>query len=261
MGDVIEVVHISADAFPLLSTKNPDTLHNQKASLSRRQSLFINTRDSSNFVIVPQSYLGITMASATIPAMMKSLLQPDPASKSVILITAPVPVPVPNSTEHLIRVHAAALTNGELLWMKNFPPPPSLSKGKELVPCYDMAGTIVTAPSDSAFQPGSEIFARSNYYDTGSGREYTICETSELAFKPKRLSFAQAATMPMSAETAYQALFVHAQLQPVAETGAKGKRVFVTAGSGAAGMVCRLPLSCQLCCIVLEFSQLFARSY
>jgi NADPH-dependent curcumin reductase CurA len=41
----------------------------------------------------------------------------------------------------------------------------------------------------------------------------------------------------MSVETAYQALFTHAPLLPVAGTGAKGKRVFVTGASGAAGMV------------------------
>jgi NADPH:quinone reductase-like Zn-dependent oxidoreductase len=169
---------------------------------------------------------------------MKTLLQPNPASKSIILAIVPVPVPKTNSAEHLVRVHAVALTNGELLWLKNFPAPPSLSQGKEPVPCYDMSGVVIKAPSDSPFQPGSEVFARTNYYRTGSGREYTICETSELAFKLKRLSFAQAATVSMSVETAYQALFVHAQLVPVAGAGAKGKRVFITAGSGAVGMVC-----------------------
>ena len=181
--------------------------------------------------------LSITMFPETLPTTMKTLLQPDPASKAVILTTSPLPVPTPNSTEHLIRVHTVALTNGELLWMKNFPAPPSLSKGKEPVPCYDMAGVVVTAPSDSPFQPGSEVFARTDYYHTGSGREYTIVKTPELAFKPKTLSFTEAATVPMSVETAYQALFVHASLQLVAGTGAKGKRVFVTAGSGAVGMV------------------------
>jgi len=122
--------------------------------------------------------------------------------------------------------------------MKNFPPPASETKGKELVPCYDMAGAVIAAPSDSPFQPGTEVYGRTHYYHTAAGREYTICDTYELAFKPKTLSFVQAATVPMSVETAYQALFVQAPLQPVARTGAKGKRIFVTAGSGAVGMVC-----------------------
>jgi NADPH:quinone reductase-like Zn-dependent oxidoreductase len=165
---------------------------------------------------------------------MKSLLQPDPSSKTIILTTQPLPVPVPNTTDHLILVHAAALTSGELLWMKDISP---TSKLQNLVPCFDMAGTVITAPPHSPFQPGSEVYACTNFYRPGAGREYTICETSELAFKPKTLSFAQAATVPMSVETAYQALFTHAPLLPVAGTGAKGKRVFVTGASGAAGMV------------------------
>lgn len=178
------------------------------------------------------------MAPSTLPTNMKTLLQPDPASKSLILTTHPIPVPKENSDEHLIRVHAVALTNGELLWMKNFPPPPSILKDKELVPCYDMSGTVITAPPNSPFQPGSEVYSRTTYYRTAAGREYTICDTSELAFKPKTLSFVQAATVSMSVETAYQALFTHGGLLPVAGTGAKGKRVFVTAASGAVGMVC-----------------------
>jgi len=100
-----------------------------------------------------------------------------------------------------------------------------------------MAGTVITAPPSSPFQPGSEVYACTDFYRPGSGREYTLCETSELAFKPKTLSFAQAATVPMSVETAYQALFTHSPLLPIAGTGAKGKQVFVTGASGAAGMV------------------------
>lgn len=40
----------------------------------------------------------------------------------------------------------------------------------------------------------------------------------------------------MSAETAWQALFVHAGLKAEAEIGARGKRVFVTAASGGVGV-------------------------
>jgi NADPH-dependent curcumin reductase CurA len=54
----------------------------------------------------------------------------------------------------------------------------------------------------------------------------------------------------MSAETAWQALFVHAALLPVKGTGARGKRVFVTGASGAAGMVRRqlYQLKLLFCC-------------
>jgi hypothetical protein len=66
---------------------------------------------------------------------------------AVTLITDhPVPTAAPFTTEHLVRVHTAAITNGELLWSKNFPLPEELTVGKILVPCNDVAGTVVTAP-------------------------------------------------------------------------------------------------------------------
>jgi NADPH:quinone reductase-like Zn-dependent oxidoreductase len=99
-----------------------------------------------------------------------------------------------------------------------------------------VAGTVVTAPASSPFPPGTEVYARSNYNRTGCAREYTILLTDEMAKRPQRLSWAESAAVPMSAETAWQALFIHAGLEPKAGVGAKGKRVFVTAASGGVGV-------------------------
>jgi NADPH:quinone reductase-like Zn-dependent oxidoreductase len=98
-----------------------------------------------------------------------------------------------------------------------------------------MAGTVITAPSDSPFTVGDEVYARTNYYRTGTAQEYSTASTGGLALRPKRLTWAESATVPMSAETAWQALFVHAGLKPKAGAGAKGKRIFVTAASGDVG--------------------------
>ena len=170
----------------------------------------------------------------SLPTTQQAILQPDPQSTDVILIEDhPVPTPSPSSTEHLIRVHTTAITNGELLWTKNFPfAPPS----KVLVPCFDIAGTVVTAPPSSPFQPGTEVYARGDYKRTGCARKYTILLTEEMAVRPHSLPWAESACVPMSAETAWQALFVHGGLEPEAGTGAKGKRVFVTAASGGVGV-------------------------
>jgi NADPH:quinone reductase-like Zn-dependent oxidoreductase len=172
-----------------------------------------------------------------IPLFQKAILQPDRTNTDLLMITDH-PVPTPNfaTNEHLVRVHTTAITNGELLWPKNFPPPEPYASSKTLVPCADVAGTVVSAPLSSPYQPGAEVYARSNYLRTGCARQYTILTTAELAAKPQRLSWAESATVPMSAETAWQALFVHAGLVAEAGTGAKGKRVFVTAASGGVGV-------------------------
>ncbi|KAL2064042.1 hypothetical protein VTL71DRAFT_4536 [Oculimacula yallundae] len=161
---------------------------------------------------------------------MRALFQPDPLSTKLVLLT--VPLPTPRADEHLVRVHTAAITNGELLWPKNF----ALDiPGKETTPLYDMAGTILTAPADSPFKPGDEVYGRTHYEHTGCGREYTCAPAEELALRPKSLTWAETATVGMSAETAYQALFVQAGLKREAGTGAKGTRIYVTAASGGVG--------------------------
>lgn len=175
-----------------------------------------------------------TMATQTLPKTMKALLQPDPASTKLILTSLPLPIPKVDSTEHLIRIHTAALTNGELLWRHNFPVPASPSAPRIFIPLYDIAGTVLTSPPNSPFPPGSEIYTRTDYTRTGSGSEYTVIRTDELALKPRKLSWAEAATVPMSAMTAWQALFVHAGLAP-AEGAAQGKKIFITAASGGVG--------------------------
>ncbi|KAK0118693.1 hypothetical protein ONS96_011779 [Cadophora gregata f. sp. sojae] len=161
---------------------------------------------------------------------MRALFQPDPQSTTLILSTTSLPVPKPD--EHLIRVHTAAITNGELLWPKNFAVD---VPGKETTPLYDMAGTIITSAVDSPFKPGDEIYSRTSYMNTGSGREYTVCPAAELALRPKSISWAETATVGMSAETAYQALFVQAGLKREAGSGAKGTRIYITAASGSVG--------------------------
>jgi NADPH:quinone reductase-like Zn-dependent oxidoreductase len=172
------------------------------------------------------------MATTSLPTTMRALLQPDKASTKLILTTRPIPTPKPD--EHLIRVHTTALTNGELFWAKNFASIP-VAEDKEPVPGYDMAGTIITAPAGSQFHPGDEVYARTDYFRTGTAREYTVVPAKELALRPKRFTWAESATVPMSASTAWQALFVQAGLKPEAGTGAKGKRIFVTAASGGVG--------------------------
>lgn len=167
------------------------------------------------------------------PKIQQAIVQPDIMSTAVEMTTDPVPVAKPSTTEHLIRVRTAAITKGELLWSRYFD-----IKGddKVLVPCNDVAGTVVTAPQDSPFQPGTEVYARSSYSRTGCARKYTILLTEEMAKRPQNLTWAESAVVPMSAETAWQALFEHAGLEAKVSEGAKGKRVFVTGASGGVGV-------------------------
>lgn len=59
--------------------------------------------------------------------------------------------------------------------------------------------------------------------------EYVKADVDQVVLKPRNLSFEEATTIPLSALTAWQALFVHANLQ-------KGQKLLVTAAAGGTGI-------------------------
>ena len=166
---------------------------------------------------------------------MKALVQ---NTNDKTLALTDVPLPVPGAGEHLIRVHAVTLSAGELEWIKE-------PKGESHVPGVDVAASIVSAPPNSRFVPGDEVYARTTFPRPGNAREFSIALENELAYRPTNLSAEEAVTIPMSALTAWQGLFDHGgllapSLEKPEETGEgnppEQKRVLVTAASGGCGI-------------------------
>ncbi|WZH48510.1 PKS_ER domain-containing protein [Fusarium acuminatum] len=179
------------------------------------------------------------MASINLPATMKAVLQPDKNSHKLILSEQPVPVPT-HPEDVLVKVHATTPCKGELDWAAWFPD--YFPKDKVPIPGQDLAGTVVSAPANSGFKAGDEVYARIEANRPGAAAEYVLARVPELAIRPKKLSWTETAATPISALTAYQALFVHGGLDPLALSGdevAQNKnskiRVLITAGAGAVG--------------------------
>ena len=85
-------------------------------------------------------------------------------------------------------------------------------------------GYGVTAPAK-----GDEVYAMLDYGYDGAEAEFTIALPSELAPKPHKLDHVQAAAVPLSALTAWQALFVHASL-------AVGQTILIHGATGGVGV-------------------------
>ncbi|PGG97989.1 hypothetical protein GX51_07031, partial [Blastomyces parvus] len=179
------------------------------------------------------------MAATTLPPTIRSLHQPDPLKPEITLrTTAPPTLPPSSPTDHLVRVHATSPCAGELTWPAWNPHLFSA----EIVPCYDLSGTVVQAPPDSPFPPGTPVWARTHVGRAGNAREYTVVPTGELARRPAAgVDEITAASVPLSAETAVQALFERGGLRGLGEgeggrAANKGKTVLVTAASGGVGV-------------------------
>ena len=141
-----------------------------------------------------------------------------------------VPQPEPGAGEILVRVHAASVNlldakikNGEFKLILPYRVP--------LVLGHDIAGEVVcVGPAVRRFKPGDEVFARLDDLHIGAFAEYAVVREGALAHKPAALSMEEAASMPLVALTAWQALVELAGLAP-------GQKVFIQAGSGGVGSI------------------------
>ena len=141
-----------------------------------------------------------------------------------------IPVPVPAEDEILIRVHAAAIN----------PVDTSIRSGRATslsgatlpyVPGFDVSGVVERKGSTSSpFNVGDEVFAMLDLRRGGGYSEYAIVKISEAALKPVSISHDEAASVPLVALTAWQALFDTANLEP-------GQTVLIHAGAGGVGSV------------------------
>jgi NADPH:quinone reductase-like Zn-dependent oxidoreductase len=167
---------------------------------------------------------------------MRAVIHDQVANKLTLDTQHAIPTPNYSAREHLLRISATALTRGELAW-------PRPAEDTDYSPGCEMAGIVAEAPPDSKFKEGTKVFLRVTYPRCGGARGYTIGLESELAERPGNLSTVEAAAVPVSALTAWQALVVHGGLDvgedakgDVGAVGEGKRRVLVNGAAGAVGL-------------------------
>jgi NADPH:quinone reductase-like Zn-dependent oxidoreductase len=136
--------------------------------------------------------------------------------------------PRPGQGELLIQVHAAGMIATELGWY-----PTSHRKTGEArkgaVPGHEFSGVVAAVGEDvGSLEIGREVYGMNDWFSDGAMADYCIAPFFAVASKPSRLSHIEAASVPISALTAWQGLFDRAKLQP-------GERVLVHGAAGAVG--------------------------
>ena len=145
------------------------------------------------------------------------------------LVYEQAPVPSAGPGEVLIAVHAAAITLAELTWDLEW----TTLDGKDrtpVIPSHEMSGTVARLGAGVAgVAAGDEVIGLVDFDRDGAAAEYVVMPAAGLAAKPRSLSHVAAATLPLAALTAWQALADHAALQP-------GEQVLVQGGAGGVGL-------------------------
>jgi len=138
--------------------------------------------------------------------------------------------PAPADNEVLVKIKAAAVNPLDWHFMRGSPYIMRLGTGlgapKETRLGVDFAGTVeAVGKSVKQFKPGDDVFGGK----TGAFADYvTVAGDRALALKPANVSFEQAASVPIAAITALQALRDKGQLKP-------GQKVLINGASGGVG--------------------------
>jgi NADPH:quinone reductase-like Zn-dependent oxidoreductase len=139
------------------------------------------------------------------------------------------PVPKPGPGELLIRVRAAGVTPTELEWQPTTHNPDG-SPRKHAIPAHEFSGDVC-ARGDGIedVEVGQPVYGMNDWYQEGALADFCIAPDTSVANKPKSLSYEQAATVPIGALTAWQALTTHGHLR-------SGERVLIHGGAGGVGL-------------------------
>jgi NADPH:quinone reductase-like Zn-dependent oxidoreductase len=137
-----------------------------------------------------------------------------------------IPRPDPGHGEVLVRVAAMGVGPWDA-WIRSgksaLPQPLPLTLGS------DLAGEIVAVgPGVSGMQTGDEVYGVTNPRFIGAYAEYAVAQAAMISRKPASLSHIEAASVPVIAVTAWQALFDQAKLKA-------GQTVLIHGAAGNVG--------------------------
>lgn len=137
--------------------------------------------------------------------------------------------PVPGDDEVLVRVHAAAVNALDWHVMRGDPylarPMMGLRAPRAKIRGRDFAGRVESVGRNvTRLKAGDEVFGEAD----GAFAEYVAAPEDVVAHKPARLTFEQAAAIPLAGNTALMGLRDLGQVQP-------GHRVLINGASGGVG--------------------------
>jgi len=137
--------------------------------------------------------------------------------------------PVPGENEVLIKVEAGSVNPLDWHFVRGIPyvlrMMAGIGKPKNTRPGVDLAGRVESIGKNvTQFKPGDEVFGTGR----GAFAEYACASENKLALKPARLTFEQAAALPVAGITALQGLRDKGELRP-------GQKVLINGASGGVG--------------------------
>ena len=142
------------------------------------------------------------------------------------LVFDDVPTPAIGRDEILVKVKSTAVNHLDLVKASGAARQ-ILPIDLPWIPGHEFSGIVEQVGSAvAAYVPGDAVFGANG--TGGAYAEYLSVKPALIARKPSNLSFEEAASVPVAAQTAWQGIFTHGHLE-------KGQTILIHAGAGAVG--------------------------
>jgi len=139
------------------------------------------------------------------------------------------PKPVLLEGDALVKVLASGITRDELTWGPTYTDEKGNSR-LPTIPGHELCGTVeALAPGVTGLLAGETVYGLTSFFRNGTAAEFVAVNAADLAPKPGSLDPVEAASVPLAALTAWQALFDHAHLLP-------GQKILIHGGAGGVGI-------------------------
>ncbi len=158
----------------------------------------------------------------------KSLPLNDPHS----LIDFEAPKPEPGGRDLRVSVKAVSANPVDYKVRKRAAPP----EGETKILGFDAAGIVdAVGPEVTLFKAGDEVFYAGSIQRQGTNSEFHLVDERIVGRKPKSLSFAQAAALPLTSITAWELLFD--RLGAARGESADPRTLLIVGGAGGVGSI------------------------
>ena len=135
-----------------------------------------------------------------------------------------LPKPSPTGRDLLVKVEAISVNPVDTKQRK------TKTSGSHVLG-WDAAGTVEAVGSKTTlFKPGDEVYYAGDVTRPGCDSEFHLVDERIVGRKPKKLDFAQAAAMPLTSITAWEAFYDRMHIVP-------GKSMLIIGGAGGVGSI------------------------
>ena len=142
------------------------------------------------------------------------------------LVFNDVPTPTIARDEILVKIKSTAVNHVDLVKASGTARQ-VLPIDLPWIPGHEFSGAVEQIGGDvAAYAPGDAVFGSTS--GMGSYAEYLAVKAAVIARKPSNLSFEEAASVPVAAQTAWQGIFTHGHLE-------KGQTIMIHGAAGAVG--------------------------